>query len=154
MELVSVSPLRVTSLLWQKGPAAWVLTVICKATFDLAPGESPLAPDQEAPNETDNYWDADVTRRLYAPSDLAPLKVPADVVLVGSADAAGGVPARSLVARLIASKIDKSIECFCDRVVSHDGSMQEGAGFKRMPLVYERAAGGPGTVNPVGVRRD
>jgi hypothetical protein len=154
MELVSVCPLRTASLLWQKGPAAWVLTLVCKATYTLAPGESPLAEDQEAPNETDGHWDDDVSRSLYAPSDMAPLKMKADIILVGSAFAPGGVPARTLTARLIANKLDKSIECHADRVVAHDGSIQEGTGFTRMPLVYERAAGGPGTVNPVGMRRD
>lgn len=154
MELVSVCPLRTTSILWQKGPTAWVLTVICKATYLLLPGESQLAPDQEAPNEADNHWDDDISRSVYAPSDMAPLKVRADVILVGSAFAPGGVPTRSLNARLVVNKIDKTIECHADRVVAHDGSIQEGTGFTRMPLVYERAAGGPGTSNPVGVRRD
>lgn len=154
MELVSVCPLRTSSILWQKGPSAWVLTVVCKGTFALAPGESKLAEDQEAPNETDNHWDDDDARSLYAASDLAPLKVRADVVLVGSAFSPGGVPARSITARMLVSKVDKSIECWADRVLSHDGTMQEGTGFSRMPLVYERAAGGPGTSNPVGVRRD
>ncbi|APR86598.1 Uracil-DNA glycosylase, family 4 [Minicystis rosea] len=154
MELVSVCALRATSVLWQKGPASWVLTVVCKATFNLAPGESTLAEDQEAPNEADGHWDDDVSRSVYAPSDTAPLKVRADIVLVGSAFAPGGVPVRSLVARIVANKLDKSIECCADRVVARDGSIQEGSGFTRMPLVYERAAGGPGTSNPVGVRRD
>jgi hypothetical protein len=154
MELVSVSPLRVSSLLWQKGPSAWVLTLVCKATYDLLPGEARLADDQESPNESDDHWNDDVSRSVRSPSDLAPLKLRADVVLVGSAFAPGGVPARSLVARLAVGKIDKSIECWADRVVAHDGTLQEGAGFTRMPLVWERAAGGPGTINPVGVRRD
>ena len=72
MELVSVSPLRVASVLWQKGTASWVLTVICKATFDLGPGESPLAADQEAPNEADDHWNDDVSRSLHAPVTSSP----------------------------------------------------------------------------------
>jgi hypothetical protein len=154
MEIVSVSPLRVSTVLWQKGPAAWVLTVVCKATYELAPGECVLAQDQEAPNETDEHWNDEVTRSVRAPGDLAPVKVKADVVVVGSAFAPGGVPVRTLTARLVVGKVDKSIECFADRVVAHDGTMAEGAGFTRMPLVYERAAGGGGTTNPVGIRRD
>ena len=154
MEVVSVSPLRVSSVLWQKGPASWVLTVICKATYDLSPGESQLADDQEAVNDADAHWNDDSSRSLHAPSDLAPLKMRGDVVLVGSAFAPGGVPARAVTARLLVNKIDKAIECVADRAMGSDGSVQEGSGFTRMSLLYERAAGGVGTVNPVGVRRD
>jgi hypothetical protein len=154
MEILSVSPLPASSILWQKGPASWVLTIVCKGTFDLVPGEATLAPDQDAPNDADDHWNDDPTRSLRAPADLVPLKVRADVLLVGSAFAPGGVPVRSLVARLMVGKIDKSIEAVADRVISREGSLQEGAGFARMPLVYERASGGPGTINPVGMRRD
>jgi len=154
MEILSVSPLPVSSVLWQKSPASWVLTVVCKATFDLAPGECSLAADQLTPNDADDHWNDDVTRSLRAPADLVPLKVRADVLLVGSAFAPGGAPVRSLVARLTVGSIDKAIEAVTDRALARDGSIQEGAGFARMPLVYERAAGGPGTSNPVGVRRD
>ena len=123
-------------------------------TYHLAPGECALAQDQEAPNETDEHWNDEPQRSVRAPGDLAPSKPKADVVVVGSAFAPGGVPVRTLGARLLLGKIDKSIECFADRVVAHDGTLAEGAGFTRMPLVYERAAGGPGTPNPVGIRRD
>ncbi len=154
MEILSVSPLPVSSVLWQKGSASWVLTLVCKATFDLVPGESTLAADQDAPNDADNHWNNDVSRSLRAPGNLVPLKVRADVLLVGSAFAAGGAPVRSLVARLLVGKVDKAIEVVTNRVVGRDGTVQEGAAFTRMPLVYERAAGGPGTINPVGMRRD
>jgi hypothetical protein len=153
MEVVSVGPLRVASVLWQKGPQAWVLTVACKATFELAPGSSPLADEQLPIQEADGYWGEDPARSLHSPSDLAPVKPRADVVLVGSAFAPDGTPVRSLIARLSVSGVEKSIECFADRVVAADDRVQEGAGFSRMSLLYERAAGGPGTTNPVGVRR-
>jgi hypothetical protein len=154
MEVVSVGPLRAAHVVWQTGSQAWALTVVCKATFVLAPGVLSLADEQEAPTETDVHWSDDPSRSLHAPSDLAPAKPRADVVLVGSAYARGGAPARSLLARLSVGTIDKVIECYPERVVAADGSVQEGAGFARMSLLYERAAGGPGTANPVGVRRD
>jgi hypothetical protein len=63
-------------------------------------------------------------------------------------------PARSVEARLSVGEIDKTIEVMADRALRPDGSVREGAPFTAMPLAYERAAGGPGTTNPVGMRRD
>ncbi len=154
MDVVSLSPLQTGSLLWQQRPGTWVQTVIAKATFALRPGESPLASEQEYPNEDDNHWNDDPDRSLYSPSDLAPFKTRADVVLVGHAFAPRGEPVRSLVVRLIVGEIDKSIEVFCERSWSQEGLLREGQRFTRMPLRWERAAGGPETTNPVGVRGD
>src|SRR5262249_46247216 len=78
----------------------------------------------------------------------------ADVVLVGSAFAPGGRPAQSIVARLVLGEIDKAVEAFCDRAFRQTGELVIGQRVTHMPLRYERAAGGPGTWNPVGVPRD
>lgn len=154
MEVQSSCPLRVGSLLWQPRPSAWELTVVCKATYLLAPGEAVLAPEQEALNEHDDHWDDDPARGLRAPSDLVPTKPRADVTLVGYAYAPGGQPTRSLTARMLVGDMDKAIEVFCDRTFLPDGKLSEGPRFTRMRLTWERAAGGPGTMNPVGVRND
>jgi len=152
MEILSGAPVRATSLLWQPQAGAFALSIICKATFRLVPGVAELAAEQENPSEEDNYWNDDPTRSLYAPSDLVPYKPRADVLLVGYAFAPRGEPARSVVARLVVGTIDKAIEVFCDRSWAPDGSLREGPRFSRMPLRYERAAGGPDTSNPVGMR--
>jgi hypothetical protein len=154
MDVVSICPLPVAKLFWQSQPGAFRLTVICKATFLLQPGTAKLSPDQEKPNEDDNHWNDDARRSLYAGSDLAPFKPRADVILAGHAFAPGGSSVRSLVARLRVGTIDKAIEVFCERVFRPDGTLDEGAPFLRMPLVYERAAGGAETANPVGMRVD
>jgi hypothetical protein len=154
MEIVSISPLRTGSLLWQAMPGTWILTVVCKATYVLAPTESPLASEQEEPNEDDRYRSDHPARSLLAASDLAPFKLRADVLLVGHAFAPDERPVRSLVARMVIGDIDKSIEAVCDRFFALDGRLREGSPFTRMSLSYERAFGGPGTTNPVGVRRD
>ncbi|WP_441287327.1 DUF2169 family type VI secretion system accessory protein [Sorangium sp. KYC3313] len=154
MDVVSDGPLPVASLLWQVRSLTWVLTVICKATFTLAPGESPLAPAQEPIRERDAYLGDDPARSLIEASDLAPQKQGADVVLVGHAHAPGGSPARSLIARMAVGEIDKPIQVFCDRLFTQEGELQEGAHFTTMPLAYERAAGGPDTDNPAGIRRE
>lgn len=154
MEVVSHSPLPVASQLWQSRPGSWVLTFVAKATFDLQPGKAQLSANQEPIHEQDCHWDDDPARSVYAPSDLAPLKTRADVVLVGSAFAPQGQPVRSMFVRLIVGDLDKSIEVHLDRVFGPDGSLIEGSRFSRMSLAYERAAGGPDTMNPIGVRLD
>lgn len=154
MEVVSHSPLPVASQLWQARPGSWVITFVAKATFDLQPGNAQLAATQEPIHEQDCHWDDDPARSVYAPSDLAPLKNRADVVLVGSAYAPKGQAARSLFARLIVGELDKSIEVYLDRLFGPDGTLVEGPRFVRMSLAYERAAGGPDTTNPIGVRSD
>jgi hypothetical protein len=154
MDVLSLGPLPVASLVWQPAPGRHVLTIVCKATFDLAPVTSELSADQEAPNEDDNHWDDDPARSLYSPSDLAPFKPRADILLVGHAFAPRGEPVQSLVARLLVGELDKSIEVFGERAFTRQGGMRETARFTKMPLRYERAAGGPGTKNPVGVRSD
>src|SRR5436190_1908506 len=85
MDVVSLCPLRASSLPWQSGPGAHVLTVVCKATYEIRSGESRLAAEQEYPNDDENHWNDDPHRSLYSPSDLIPFKPRADVLLVGHA---------------------------------------------------------------------
>ena len=151
MEIVSRCPLRVGSVLWQRGPGDWVLTVACKATFQLAPGESPLAAEQERIYEADAYRDSDERRSLKVAGDLVPFKGGPEVLLVGHAHAPEGRPATSLVAVLAVGRMEKAIEVFGNRNISPDGAVSEPARFVRMPLLWELASGGHGMSNPVGV---
>jgi hypothetical protein len=156
MDVVSRCLLPVASRVFQDRPGSYALTFVCKATFSLAPGELVLAPEQLPIYEADCPW-SEVVTSLYAASDVVPAKPRADVVLVGNAYAAGGVPVPSLVARLSVAEIDKAVEVSCDRTLQPDGKVISGPPFAEMPLLWERAAGGPGTLNPVGIsqlRRD
>jgi hypothetical protein len=154
MDVVSNCPFRAASLLWQSRPGNWILTVIAKGTFRLQPEESPLAEEQDEINEDDTHWGGDKTRSVYAPGDLVPYKPRADVLLVGSAFSPRKEPVRSLIARLIVGDVDKSIEVFGERTLTRDGQLREGFPFAKMPVRYERASGGPDTLNPVGMRVD
>ncbi len=175
MDVRSLGPLTVGSVMWQSPRGGWVQTVVVKATFDLVPGEARLADKQDEPAGRDHpYEDAtdprsragadgrpgsqpptsEASRSVYAPSDLAPFKPHTDVVLVGHAYAPGEEPVKSLVARLVVGELDKSIEVVQDRTLGLDGELREGPRFTKMPLRYERAAGGPETWNPVGLRID
>jgi hypothetical protein len=152
MDVVSRCPLPVGSVIWQPRAGAFVLTVICKATYRLFPIESPLAEDQEDLNEADRYWDGEERSSLSAASDNVPFKRWADVTLVGHAYAPARQPVSSLIARLAVGELSKAIEVHGDRAWTVDGRLREGEPFVSMPLWWERAAGGPGTLNPVGIR--
>src|SRR5689334_3113398 len=132
MHVVSACPLCVSSIIWQPRAGAWALTVVCKATFRLEPGECRLAALQEAPIEDDVYGETGGS--LRAPSDLAPMKPRADVILVGHAFTPGRQPARSLRARLTVAEIDKAIDVWCDRIFWQDGRLLVGQPFTQMPL--------------------
>lgn len=151
MEVVSECPLTVGSVLWQSGPRAWTLTVVAKATFALAPDLSPLAASQEPVHEHDRHWEDDPSRSLAVAGDLVPFKRRAEVMVVGHAHAPGRDGATSLVARLAIASIDKGIEVRGDQHFTRDGHLTDPLRFKRMPLLWERAAGGPDSSNPVGV---
>ncbi len=153
MQVLSVGPVRTGSCVWQQR-GSFILTVVCKTTYWLRPGESVIAPEQEAINEADDHWDDDPNRSVRAPSDMMPTKLRPEVTLVGYAYAPNKQLVRSLVARMIVGDVDKSIEVFCDRTFLPDGTLQEGTRFSRMRLTWERAGGGPQTNNPVGMRVD
>ena len=153
MELVSVCPLRVASIRWRERRAGDVLTVVAKATYLLLPGTCALADEQEDPNEHDNHWDDDARRSVRAPSDLMPWKPRPEVTLVGNAFAPRGEPVHRLVVRMIIGSVDKVMVIHGERSFAHDGTLREGTRFSRMPLRWERAAGGSETTNPVGVVR-
>lgn len=140
--------------MWQTRAGTWALAVVCKATYRLTPIESPVAEAQEEIYEDDTYWNDDESRSLAIASDLAPFKARADVVVVGHAFAPQKQPVRALSARLCVGDVDKSMEVWCDRGFGQSGQLLEGPRFTRMSLRYERAAGGPETSNPAGMRFD
>jgi hypothetical protein len=155
MNVVSLCPLKTSGFEWQSPHGARALTVLCKATFDLSPGEARLAEEQEVLSDEDVYWDDDPSRSLCYSTDIVPYKPRADVVLVGHAYAPRQQPTRSFRARLIVGEIDKSIEVWCHRGYrAQDGQVLEGQRITKMDLRWERASGGPETNNPVGKRFD
>ncbi len=138
--------------MWQPAEGMFLLTVICKATFDLVPEESPLASDQDELTIHDQHWNDDENASLRAASDIVPFKHGADVLLVGYAYAPTVLSEWPFQARLVVDKaIDKTIEIHGDRQWMKDDRLVENPCPPRTPLRWERAGGGPGTSNPVGV---
>ncbi|MFO0613517.1 MAG: DUF2169 domain-containing protein [Polyangiaceae bacterium] len=151
MEILGSPPFTAATLIWQGPGRQWNLTVVCKSTFALVPGRCPLAAEAEPIHAEEQHWEDDPTRSLSAPRDLVPFKLRAEVILVGSAFAPRSQEVTSLVARLRVGSVDKSIEVVGARTITSAGTLRQGAPWQSMPLLYERAAGGPGTWNPVGV---
>ncbi|MFO0760397.1 MAG: DUF2169 domain-containing protein [Byssovorax sp.] len=154
MDVVSACPLPVASLRWQTPARGASMAVVCKATYQLEPVESSLAREQPPPSAEDVFRRDDPAGSLRMASDLVPFKRRAEVLLVGHAYAPRREPVRSLRVRLLVGEVDKAIEIFADRAFTLEGQLREGPRFTQMPLVWKRAAGGPGTSNPAGVRLD
>ncbi|AGP35554.1 hypothetical protein SCE1572_14050 [Sorangium cellulosum So0157-2] len=150
VQVVALNAVSCGSVLWQAGSAQRV-TVIVKATLALAHDRLawPIAPlpivreDRHGPSGS-----------LEAASEVAPYLPSVGVVLTGHACAPGGQPVAAMIARLAiyrgeARLLDKRIKIVGDRAPVPPWRSQP---FQRMPLVYERAFGGPGVPdNPVGV---
>lgn len=151
MEVVCRGPFRGRSLVWQPRPGTFALTVVCKATFVLTPGESPFHVEPLDLFTSDVHHEGDPRRSLQAASDFAPIKKRADVVLSGHAFAPGGRRVSSLSARLVFQGIDKVVSVTGDSLISLDDSFSEPVLWSKMPLCWERAAAADGQ-NPVGVR--
>ncbi|WP_437337540.1 DUF2169 domain-containing protein [Sorangium sp. So ce394] len=150
VQVVALNAVSCGSVLWQAGSAQRV-TVIVKATLALAHNRLawPVAPlpivreDRHGPSGS-----------LEAASEVAPYLPSVGVVLTGHAYAPGGQPIATMIARLAiyrgeARLLDKRLKIVGDRAPVPPWRSQP---FQRMPLVYERAFGGPGVPeNPVGV---
>lgn len=154
MDILARGPMRATAFLWQAESGAFVFTLVCKATYVLVPGVSPLAAQQDECSVRDEHWNGDARQSLLVASDLVPFKRNADVVLTGHAYAPGQQPVPWLRARLIVGELDKTLAVFGDRCFSLDGQLRGPALFTKAPLRWECAGGGPGTANPVGLRSD
>ncbi len=151
MRVSSAPPLVVASFVWQPRAAAFVSTVICKATYELRQGVSPLVMTPAAPLPEDLYWEDNRTGSIHTPADFAPFKRHVDVLLGGHAYTPPGQASEFFVARFAVGTINKAIAVHGDRHWRPDGSLSEPVPFTKMPLRWERAAGGPTTWNPVGV---
>jgi uncharacterized protein YjbI with pentapeptide repeats len=156
--IINASSLAAATLAWQVRPPRDSLTILVKGTFDLVPdGPARLRPESDLPIG-DLHVDDDVQKSVAYASDFAVLKPKADVTAVGHAHAPGGSsPAAQVVFRFGAGKnrFERTLVVFGDRqwqrsIVALAPTAPKP--FERMPLVYERAFGGPAyDRNPLGV---
>lgn len=151
MHVSAKPPLAVAKLVWQPRPDAFVMTVVCKATYALRNGPCELLGTPDAPQMMDLYWQDGSPRSVRLPNDLAPFKRHVDVMVVGHAWAPHGQAVPSLVARLAVGGVNKAIGVYGDRYWLPEGRLSDAVPFVRMPLRWMRAAGGPRSWNPVGI---
>lgn len=150
-QVTAQGPFAVGSVLWRDAHGRLVCTIIAKATYALVPGESAPLTHPLPIQEEDGHWDDDPTKSVYVPSDLAPFKQAAEVVIVGSAFAPGERPAARVAVRVVIGSIDKSVDVWRPRRFRQDGILLESALQRRFSLRYEYATGGAGADNPVGM---
>jgi len=130
------------------------LTVITKAAFDFAPNESMKISASPVDDvvEGDMLGGEDPGGSVRAGSDLLPFKPRVDTLFWGHVYAPGGKPiprvqARVAIANQTGITFDKVIDVIGDRTTANPNPVP----FVKMPLVFERAYGGPGfAANPVG----
>jgi uncharacterized protein YjbI with pentapeptide repeats len=148
LPIVNTTPYPVVTLPWQINPPHGTLVVVLKGTFSLVPGANAITADAQEMPTGDVHYDDDPRASLRYPSDFAPFKPAADVMLVGFAYPP---PGRNLaLVNLRVGALTRKIVALGNRP---GGS---GAGepqpFERMPLRYEHAFGGPlSDANPVGI---
>ena len=150
-DVVALSPVACAAVVWRVDGALRV-TVVVKATFALVPDQDARLVGPAPIEREDRYLEQDPARSLRFGNDLAPYLGGAGVVLVGHAHAPGGRAVTGLSARLgiygEEPLVDKTIHVYGDVAPGGSGP----APFVKMPLVYERAYGGPSVPsNPVGV---
>lgn len=150
-------PLHVVTIPWQVKPPQDSLTVIVKGTFLLVPGAPARALDEPDLPVGDLHLDDEPEKSLLYSSDFAIWKPRADVTLTGHAHAVGGSsPAMQVGFRFGDHRqgFDRVLYVFGERrwqksVISL--APTEPLPFTTIPLVYERAFGGPRwEKNPVG----
>jgi hypothetical protein len=155
--VAAAGPVAVGTTLWRYEGQLSVTTVV-KATFRLAAGEVMTVTAPEPLRVADEYVGGMPLCSLSAARETVPQLQRAEVLLFGHAYAprpagsdhrrpTGETTARLVVGSGDAALIDKPLRIVGDR----DGTAPP-AEFDRIPLRYERAMGGLGSVdNPIGV---
>jgi hypothetical protein len=151
VSIVDLSPLKSATLVWRPQRGGAVATIVCKSTYELKAGVAKLHEVQDGPNKRDFHAENNPQLGLYSASDLVPYKPRADVLVVGRAYSKPNELARVVVARVQVGTVDKRIEVHAERWLQRDGRVVDDKFFSKMPIGYERAAGGPGTMNPAGM---
>lgn len=158
IELHNETPLALGTVRWDTAPSRCALTVIAKATCDLVP-DGPAAP-RAATEPLSGERSAPGPRGALCayPSDLAPFKTRADVVLAGHAHAPPGGASEMAVRFRFGDEgrgFDRALLVLGDRTWEPAGAALKPsapARFLQMPLSFDRAFGGRGfDRNPLGL---
>jgi uncharacterized protein YjbI with pentapeptide repeats len=143
---VALKPVSCGTTVWRRGGVLQV-TVVVKATFGMMHDANArlIAPLPIVPEERHHAGGGSVAE----PSDLAPYLPSGGVILWGSAHAPRPAPAMTIRLAVYRERplVDKMLHVFGDR----PPGARDPQPFQQIPIVYERAYGGPGVPdNPVG----
>ncbi|MEO6525090.1 MAG: DUF2169 domain-containing protein [Gemmatimonadaceae bacterium] len=138
------------------GGTAW-LAVTIKATFAVERGTVVIVDQQEPILHVDSHWGEPGESSINLPADVVPFKPATDIILVGSAYAPAGQPAREVDVTVSIGQTTKTVRVFGDRkwrlgLFGYRPSAP--IAFTCMPLVYERAFGGADRAHQSPKRHD
>lgn len=148
---LATGPAAAGALIWRAGREIQV-TLVAQVRLRFVHEGIAKPMDPEPIVEADRPDGEGGLQSLVAPSEAVPYRPGVDVWMRGHACAPGGVPTTACSVRLAlfrdgVASFDKLIEVYGDRNQATGATLA----FARMPLVYERAYGGPGfDANPVG----
>ena len=150
IEARPLGPLALGTLVWRREGVLSV-TATAKCTFSMVHEGFALPSTPREIEREERPWMGRKGRSLEAAPEALPALGFTEVTLRGHATAPQREPTSAIAVRLVlwrrSALLDKTLHVFGERETS-DAYPRE---FSTMPLVYERAAGGPGTENPVGM---
>jgi uncharacterized protein YjbI with pentapeptide repeats len=136
-------------------PLQWAATFLLKGTFSFRPGAPAVWAEEPRHLSGDLYADGDPAKDLLYPSDFAPLKPRADVLIAGAACAPGGRPVAAVPVAFQVGALAKRLIVFGERrwmgtAVGPAGTTAPEP-FTSLLLSFRHSFGGPGYLrNPLG----
>ena len=149
MNTINETPFAVATMLWEDLQGRSNLTVIIKCTFTIQNDKVAASAAEQLPIfPADKSYTENPASSARFESDMVPLKLSADVVLIGQAHAPHGRPVTQLDVSVRVGGLQKTIRVFGDRRWRFPTRLalvpliSRPRPFVSMELVYERAFGG------------
>jgi hypothetical protein len=153
LQLRNTSPFEATMFSMPDPRGVDALIVVIKASFELD-GEPVLAAEQQPLRSADEYWGEPGTSSLRYPGELHLPKPGTDLIVLAEACAPHGQPVTELDVSVRVADRSKRVRVHGERMWIANGRHAQPSRphpFVRVPIIYERAYGGPAEPrNPVG----
>jgi uncharacterized protein YjbI with pentapeptide repeats len=155
VQILNDTPLVLGWMVGKIAPPQWTATFVLKGTFALRSGEVAAWADEPLLLSGDSYIDDDRAKELRYPSDFAPFKPRADVLVRAVAHAPAGKPVRAFQVSVRAGQLARSLVVLGERQWKRGAigpaDATGPAPIGRVPLTPANAYGGAGYArNPLG----